>query len=1214
MKTKQIWHAFSFATFLSALGISSAYALDTDVYLKSQYVGRNDAPNVLIILDNSGSMSSTVPVTRPGYDPTVNYCTDDLDTVLGMFGANAGKPSSCGSISGKIFFSFNGSPPAYSSSSWFSSSANKCFDSASAFASAGRYSSSKVASWFNNKNWRSLSGLTDSGVTYVDCQADGTTKGLTSGDNKFPQNSKTTAYTNVSGSAFSWSGFTSNAFPTLYNANYMNYWYNTELDATRAKMDIAKDAVNEIIQANKNVRFGLMVFNTDTSSDSVNTGNHGGRVIFKVDDMTDARRTSMISVVNSIIPSTNTPLAETMWEAYNYLSGSAVDYGDNDTSATPARDTSAQSGSNYISPLLYSCQKAYIILVTDGDPTNDANANSKIKTKTGVNNCDASSANANSCLDTLTGWMHTNDIVTSLPGKQLVTTYTVGFGGGISSTGLTLLQSTATKGGGTYTPADDADQLSAALQGYLTQILDETSSFTAPSLAINAFNKQYNNDDVYLSIFLPENSCGWKGNVKKYKLCTQADITANRCTDLSQVLDKNGMLITDLNNNIVDTAQSYWSSIVDGSTVDKGGAGSNVPAPASRNIYTYYGAYSGITTSTVGVKVEVASANAFYTAVKADPTLLGLASGASTSEVDALVNWMRGQDSYDKNANGSTADTRWDFGDPLHSRSVPITYGGTVSTPIIKLFVGTNDGTLRMINNTTGAEEWAFIPQEHYGMQYKLSQDADGDHVYGVDNTPSFWIKDINNDGIIDPSAGDRIYMYVTLRRGGRNVYGFDVTPSSTLTTTSGTFIPKLMWVIEGGTGNFASLGQTWSVPQIARIRYACSGSICDDGNPKTDDSKSRVVLIFGGGYDSHQDNAIPAGPDSFGNAIYIVDPMTGSRIWWASSSGATLNLAQMKYSIPSDLMLVDSDGDGSKDRIYVGDTGGQIWRIDLGKTLAVNLIGGSSGYVFADIGCTGGARSNDCLATVAQDRRKFFYQPEVAPVRDPIYSNTPNYDLVAIGGGDREDPLDLLTTGLASPQSKEAVHNRIFVFRDFNYTTGAPGTTPSALNETDLYNSTSDLLDTLSGGALTAEINTLKGKKGWYIDLKGTAVTVPNGLTTSWLGEKVLAKATVLDGILYVTSFTPANDTNASTTCSANEGVATEYVLDAISSKAALTKNGTTTRSTQVGGGIPSEVVIIFRPDGTSGLISGGGKGGAPSKAEGVSSNNAERQYWYEE
>lgn len=1325
MKTKQSLLPLIAATLSFVAAVPSAQALDTDVYLKTQNVTRNDSPNVLIILDNSGSMSDSVPSTRPAYDPTVDYCNDDLDTVLGMSGSNAGKPSNCSSIANQIFFTFNSTPPATTDNGWFASSKNKCLASLSTLNSGGGgiYASVKIAMWKSGSNWGTLRSKIDSDITYVDCEADGTTNGQTTGDGTYPRSSTSTAYTSSS-TAFSWSGFTTRAFPTLYNANYMNYYNNSQLGTSRPKINIAKDAVNQLINANKGIRFGLMIFNTNTDSDSVSTGNHGGRVMVKVDNMDDARRAYMTDLVSGIQAETNTPLAETMWEAYRYLSGNGVDYGDNNplltvssitrsgstatvtTSSnhgfsngdlvkisgatqteynggfyvtvvnstrftytvsgaptTPAtgtiratlfRDTTAESGSNYVTPFLFACQKTNVVLVTDGDPTNDTNANANIRARTGVSSC-KSYGGVTSCLADLTHWMWNNDVVSTLYGNQTVTTYTVGFGSGISATGLALLQDAAEirktdgtcckDGSGSYHAATDADQLNSALQTIIQGVLEETTSFTAPSLSINAFNKQYNNSDVYLSVFKPGSSCAWDGNIKKYTLCTNADITAGRCTSLSDVLDSNGNKITDINNNIIDSAKSYWSAAADGSDVNKGGAGSVMPTPAARTLYTYTGSYSGLTSPSTGVQIVTTTGNAFYDAVTASPSLLGLPGGSTSTDVNKLVNWMRGADAYDQFTDapgttpavhtGNTTEPRdWRVGDPLHSRAVPITFGcvgssttcTSTSTPVTKLFVGANDGTVRMINNNTGVEEWAFIPQELYSVQYQLSQGADADHVYGLDGTPSFWIKDINNDGIINQTAGDRVYMFMGMRRGGRSIYAFDVTPPSVLTSTSTTFTPKLMWVIQGGSGNFAQLGETWSQPKIARVPYACSpASICDDSNPNTNDTNSRVVLIFGGGYDTNQDNAIPAGTDAMGNAIYIVDPITGSRLWWASSAATSgtgaLNLPKMKFSIPSDLNLIDSDGNGTIDRMYVGDTGGQLWRFDLGTVPKADDSGGPKAYVFADLGCGSGSvhdSSGACpSATTAQDRRKFFYPPEVAPIKDATYSSNPNYDLVAIGSGDREDPLDLLTSALTSPQTKEAVHNRIYALRDYNYQTGAPGTAPTALTEADMYDATANNLATLTGASLQSEIDTVKTKKGWFINLKRTAaIQVPNGITTTWVGEKVLAKATIFDGVLHVTTFTPPNTTDNTTTCTPQEGIAMEYAMDALSAVGAADFNndGTMDRSGQIGGGIPSEVVIVIRPDGTTGLINAGGKGGAPLGAKGISSNNNARTYWYEE
>ncbi len=1248
-------------TLIGLQGIARVDAKDTDIYLQAPTVARDDSPNVLIILDNSGSMDTVLSSTRPAYDSSIDYCTGNLDTLTGISGANAGKPSGCSSISGRIYWSFTGSPPSNSSSDWFTSSKNKCLNSTTSLSSAGYYGSTKIARWDNSgsKNWRTLNGKSDSSITYVDCQADGTTKGLTSGDGQFPRDSNTVAYTSTTSQAFSWSSYSGNDTPTLYSPNYLNYWNNSALLVTKTRLSVAKDAVNSLIDANPSIRFGLMVFNAD------NTLPDGGRVIMRIDTMDSARRTTMKNIVNSLTADTYTPLAETMWEAYRYYGGLSVSYGNPSPTQSPHQDSCAQNVSNsacdnggrydaiaagnsayntgtYLSPFKYGCQTAYIIYVTDGDPTNDtaANGSTKITGLSGLSSCDGSS-----CLDDLSDWMHNHDVYSGIAGKQVVNTYTIGFGGGISASGLALLQSTATRGGGQYYTADDSDQLTSALQSTLTNILSVNTSFVAPSLSINAFNKLYDRDEVYFSLFKPTSAVAWNGNIKRFKLCNTSDVSTYGCS-FGEVIDYLGASAVDsTTSKIKDTAKSYWqlntSSLVsDGSTVTAGGAGAHITQDSKvpRALYTYRGSYSGLSSSAPATPVAITSTagNTVYDAAINDPTILGLpdtsGSASTTNATDTtavanLIKWMRGQDAYDEDGDANVTETRsWNFADPLHSRPVAITFGaeltGTIpdpTKPITKLFVGSNDGTIRILNASTGDEEWAFIPNELLNQQFNLAVNTDGDHIYGLDDSPVFWINDINNDGIIDPAAGDFVYMYTGMRRGGRNIYAFNVTPPSKLTTQDGSVIisPKLMWVIKGGTGNFVQLGQTWSRPKLTRIRFSCVSPECDDGNSTTNDSASRMVLIFGGGYDEGtQDTSIPAGPDSYGNAIYIVDPKTGSRIWWASSdSSATLPLSKMQYSIPSELATMDTNGDGYTDRIYVGDVSGQVWRIDLSATMSDISNGGSSGYVFADVGCTGSTRSttpNPCSATTDQNRRKFFYPPDVSQVDDSNYSTSSYYDLVSIASGDREDPLDLLTTNKTT--AEEAVHNRIYAFRDYDYKTGAPASTPAAISETDMYDATSNLLSTLTGASLTSEIATFKNTKGWYINLKeSSAITLTNGITSQWVGEKSLAKTVIYAGTLYVTTFVPANDSTALTTCQANEGEARYYALNYLTGSAVydLDGDGTLDRSASVGGGIPSEVVIVIRDDGVTGLV--GASGGA-SMTKVKSSLSIFKTYWYEE
>jgi len=1318
MKLQNILPAIALGILLAAVGIIPVEAMDTDVYLHTQSTATSGDPNVLIILDNSGSMNEcpdgSTNCSRPiSYDHTIDYCNSaTLDSATGVTGAGAAVPANCSSYANRIYYIANGQgTPALTSSQWFTPSKNNCFKSSSSLNSPGYYTGDYIAYW-NGAKWAMLldgGGIADSGITYVDCANDNynrrrnsTADGAALSDGKSPAGSGSTPYISGTSSLFSYSG----SRLSLYSSNYLAFLNNYVLASTGGtKIQVAKQAVIDLINANKSVRFGLMVFNDNNGGgggDTCLSANcSGGRVIFRVDDMDAQRRADMASVVSQIQAQYNTPLAETLYEAYRYYGGKTLYFGNDQYPEAPARDLTAEtyttqstainppydttttdalgntvyvqpSSETYTAPTEFSCQKANIIIVTDGDPTSDTDANSAITnmlTGTTSSSCtgltplnsqgqqmtyvDSTGATqpmtayGSDCLDVLAGWMSQTPVDPSVSSGG-VTTYTVGFGTGLSATGYNELYNAATFSGGVMATATSASALNAALNANLAKIQSFATSFSAPSLAINAFNKQFDNDYIYLSLFLPSSSVAWDGNVKKYRLCTNADITAGKCSALTDILDANGNKVTDSAGNFITTPtpQSYWSATPDGATITAGGAGANTPAVASRNMYTYYssgGSYSGLTSPSSGVAVSTSSSNSFYTAVAASPTLLGLPASATSTDVQNLVNWILGQDSYNTNA---PTGQRWSFGDPLHSTVTPVTLGKDASgKPIIKLMVGDNDGAIRMINENTGVEEWSFLPQELYSIQYALSQNGSGTHLNGVDAAPSVWVQDLNNDGIISPGAGDHVYMFVGMRRGGRNIYAFDITPDHTLTSQNdkSATAPKLMWVINGGSGSFAQLGQTWSQPQRVRVRYACPTSgtnVCNDNNPNTDDTKSRPVLVFAGGYDPHQDTAIPAGPDTMGNAIYMVDPLTGSLIWWASgNTGANLVLPQMLYSIPSDLRLVDTDGDGSIDRIYVGDTGGQLWRIDLGTQLGAsgNVNGGTSGYLFADVGCGSGVvhlSNGNCPSTTAvQDIRKFFYPPDRAPVGDSVFSSVANYDLITIGSGDREDPLDLLTATRVSPlnsSGNEPVHNRLYAFRDCNYATGAPsmdcasgtvlgsGAVPAALSEANLYDATSNAIGTDTGTTLATDISTLSGDKGWYINLQTqTAMTLPNGLSTTWVGEKVLASTEIFQGTLFATTYMPANTASATNVCQPNTGTGTEYALNALNATAApgvTTSSGDRAGAVVVGSGIPSQVVIVFRPDGTSGLIDAGNQGGVPTAAQGVTNSSVKRSYWYEE
>lgn len=1198
-----------------------AYGDDTDIYLTPSTVSRDDSPNVLLILDDSGSMKDQVQTASP-YSSSTTYTyagsgtafsTNEIywiDTTKGQI-----QPTSATSYPNQYFSTTN----------------NLCSTSSSSLTNYGYYND-KAASWNSSTGWQALT-TTD---LPVECKADNPadTSGTYAEANKWISFPQTSPQYISNGRKALGGGTGSNYFNgydtyTFYTGNYLNYlstasavssctmggtpdaYYNYSSPDCPSKMQLAKDAVKSIIDANPNVRFGLMTYNYDAPHDT-NSDPNGGRVAFAIQDMTSTAASNLDGIVDSLVPSTNTPLAETLYEAYRYLGGNSVLYGNSTNPTTPAADANAQDGSgNYKSPFLYSCQQAYIILITDGDPTLDQNADQYIKLLPGIGTPTHqiydiySGQTYYDYLDVLAGWLYNNDIDSAMGGTQRAVTYPIGFtaGNGISSQGIALLQSVAdlgqgkSAGQGLYTSASNGSALAAALQSAIIDIQQTTSSFAAPALSVNAFNRLFNRDDVYFAMFKPSTSVEWNGNVKKFKLDSS-----------NNVVDANGALAIDpVTQRIKDTAQSYWSSTVDGGTITQGGAGANIPSPSSRTMYTYIGTYP--ISSPVDLSLAANQFTDSNTAITS--TMLGLPTTATATDRTNLINWVRGQDSY--NSLDPTGQ-RWAFSDPLHSRPVAITFGGNNSNPIIKLFVATNDGVIHMINDSTGVEEWSFIPQEVLGMQYELSQNGSGTHPYGVDGTPTFYVIDNNNNGIIEPANGDKVYMFIGMRQGGRNIYAFDVTPTSTITsaTAVGGIVPKLMWVIRGGVdADFLQLGYTWSSPQVRQISVNCNGSACTTG-----DTLVKTVLIFGGGYDPHQDTQIPTGPDyiagtqqGMGNAIYIVDPITGQRIWWASGgpdsagNSPTLTVTGMNYSIASDLTLLDTNGDGMVDRIYAPDTGGNIWRIDLGANLDLNTNAGSVGYEFASV-------STACSSTDLQDCRKFFYPPDYLQVTDSNYSSTADYDMVTIESGDRQDPLDKQTVGLTTPV--DPVHNRIYAFRDYQIGSlaGTTGTLPSAITEANMYDATADVLQSSSNGNYSTDLATLKASSGWYVSLENTT-------TPTWVGEKGLAKTSIFKGVLYATTYTPPSQTTAQVTCSKDEGLGKLYALNVLNATAVYdyTGDGTITsadRQYELGGGIPSELVIVIRSTGVSALV---GTSGGAAMPPGIPKGSPRyRTFWFQE
>ena len=846
------------------------------------------------------------------------------------------------------------------------------------------------------------------------------------------------------------------------------------------KIDAAKDAMTQLVNDNNTIDFGLMRFN----------GDHGGYVMAGLGSSHD----TILWQINKLPASGNTPVTETLWEAYLYMTGQTVWYGQN----TNQRDFSVETNDNpltppdYISPFKQKygaaerCDNSInLILMTDGDPTQDNNRNNDIKDlykqKFGYNPSKTSS----SYLAALAQIIHgTKDVEIDLyentpevPDTGRV--FTIGFGSGMSSKGKTLLEKTAELGGGEYLHADTSAELSEALNNTISRIREVNDSFSSPTVASNNVDQTRSRDAIYFAMFYPETGARWGGNLKKLAMSgsTIVDSTGN------EAIGDDGLIKED--------ARTFWlpsNKPADGNLVAQGGVNYLLSSLDSQSRKLYIDSGGKIVDFTFDRVKEILN-------IVSD-AIGGIIPGTDIAISSTDISWARGMDVDNEDGDASSVDQRANiFGDPLHSKPVSIDYGDGN----IRILVGTNAGFLHMFNDKGDSieEEWAFIPAELLKNIPALRTNQANTKVYGMDGPISVFFnnKSLNsdglNDGVIDATKGDEVWAFAGMRRGGENYYALDISSPDK---------PKQLWnkPIVGGSQGFEYLAQTWSKPQIAYIK-----AFGDE-----------PLLIFGGGYDTNKDNAIRSEDDS-GTAIYIVKAKTGERVWALTPDD---NNFQGKHSIAADIATLDSDYDGYIDRLYATDTGGNIWRVDMPGADKNSF----SHYKLAELGSS--------LAT--QDRR-FFYKPLVARTMFSKVSKTSYggeeittrldtpYDAIVIGSGNRSNPL----------ATNEQDH--LYMIRDEHTVTQTfdSQNTPEPILPGDLMLMNDDPF----GNALDnvdefVELEAdLAGFKGWRYELSN--------------GEKSLAAATVVGGVAYYTSFTPALESDKNQ-CSLTGGGGAMYAF----------------------------------------------------------------------
>jgi hypothetical protein len=996
-------------------------------------------------------------------------------------------------------------------------------------------------------------------------------------------------------------GVTDNATDFRYSKNYLNWlFYSGKYTGDgsdlpdKSRFYYAKKAIMEVAKITDNqANFGI--YNFTSNADGASNVQPLGLVV-------------------------DTPLAPMPED--NTLESNFVNNINNMGTVTysPLAEGLASIGGYYGSPssgvVGYYCQKNFVIVVSPGMSSEDlATAAGSVPVNLfdyddddGVGGIGEGSIkedtttftipvnqNGSTHLDDVAYYLYSNDIVDYQDGFQNVMTYTIGFMGdhlsnlyltNTSNNGngnLNLYDTTHEDYGKYHYEAQHPNQLSSVLLAAIKDILSATSSFTAPVVPVT---RTTSGNRIYMAFFKPNENNFWEGNVTTFGI-----------SDNNEIIDKNGNAATWPNGAIREDAEPYWETK---NWADP--SESNYVHNASRDIYTYIGFTPDL----------IASSNKF---ADDNINLTAAMLGNPTNTAAEIINFVRGADVFDEDADGNITENRSVItGDVLHSEPLVIQYNFADNSSKTMVYFGANDGMLHAVLDITdpnvnndndetnfGTEAWAFIPPDQL---HRLKDMVEGtDHQYYVDSSPKAYFHDVDEDGIVDSSRGDKVILVCGERKGGTSYFALDITdpisprylwridrsnsttgileldPMSITINNGGSFQdsdplriwkgsapdwwgPEIAAYVDGSltgnllrydnatvpfnvgnyVGNLTSadyedwgppawdyvcptpfiwgqiisittsdpdviipqLGESWSEPVFGKVKTSPSDTI---GTP---------VFFIGGGYSSN---------NLTGNAVIAINAFTGNILkMFTGTTG-------MDYSIASTVTVIDENDNGFVDKLYVGDLGGQMWRI--GKF--TDGSGNPLPFPESDENITNWT-AQLLFTSDPVYQRKFFYPPALTLEH--------GYDLLFMGTGDREDPCNPATA------------DRFYVVKDDHATTGLDEThlvdvTDPAAAVPDLDNATGDV-----------DINGISDK-GWYIQLAA--------------GEKVLAENTVFYKTVYMTTFTPNNDP-----CLPG-GVGKLYAMEYKTGAAVkdFDNDGGKERSTDIGGGIPSKVVTVITDTG---------------------------------
>ena len=396
-----------------------------------------------------------------------------------------------------------------------------------------------------------------------------------------------------------------------------------------------------------------------------------------------------------------------------------------------------------------SCQNSYLLVIGDGDWGNHDQAQS---------------------------------IVTNLLNQHKIKTFTVAYGGGLTSSGIYNFRRMAQAGGtNDVIIANSTASLKSQLKAAISQIIASKLSFTAP--AITATIEK--GGSLFQAQFDYVQNKEWQGTLTRTAISS------------SGVIDTND--------------KSNWSAI------------DVMPAPDARKIWSevpgvdYKSNYNNfVDTNWNEINALFQQTNnevSGYHSVSDNPVnsqrcknTSGVTNGTD-DDIKGLINFVRGKDYFDYDGDCNLTETRANpLGDIYHSEMVVVgapsaetAFVGTNQEAYYRsikgydawaaskasrkeiIYVGANDGMLHAFNSKTGKEEWAFVPPfvassmpNMVNVNLNRSGVGGSNAIYGVDGSPV--VHDMYFKSAYDTAKQWHTILMVPYGRGGPGFSVLDVT------------------------------------------------------------------------------------------------------------------------------------------------------------------------------------------------------------------------------------------------------------------------------------------------------------------------------------------------------------------------------------------------------------------------------------------------------